>query len=90
LAIVAGKGARDGAGTGFGEKSQGLSCALWFVLQKSGERGGDLMREGDGGGLNSLCFLFLPREGAAAERGTSLGLGFFSSCFPHFSPPPCL
>jgi len=38
LAIVAGKGARDGAGTGFGEKSQGLSCALWFVLQKSGER----------------------------------------------------
>jgi len=37
LAVVAGKGARDGAGNGYGEKSQGLSCALWFVLQKSRE-----------------------------------------------------
>jgi hypothetical protein len=92
LAVVAGKGARDGAGNGYGEKSQGLSCALWFVLQKSREwgGGGDLVREGDGGGLGSLCFFFLPREGAAAERGTSLGLGFFYFCFPsqNFSPPP--
>jgi hypothetical protein len=61
-----------------------------FCKSQGSGGGGDLVREGDGGGLGSLCFFFLPREGAAAERGTSLGLGFFYFCFPsqNFSPPP--
>jgi hypothetical protein len=89
LAVVAGKGARDGAGNGYGEKSQGLSCALWFVLQKSREEGGSGEVRRWWRPRFSL-FFFLPREGAAAERGTRLGLGFFYFCFPpqNFSAPP--
>ena len=39
-----------------------------------------------------FVFFFLPREGAAALRGTRLGLGFFYFCFPpqNFSAPPPL
>jgi hypothetical protein len=53
LAVVAGKGARDGAGNGYGEKSQGLSCALWFVLQKSVENRGKVGAGLGGGGFGS-------------------------------------
>jgi len=49
LAVVEGRGDGDGAGNGYGEESQGVSCALWFVLQKSAENGGKV-GAGLGGG----------------------------------------
>lgn len=73
MAVVAGKGAGDGAGNGYGEESRGLSYALWFVLQKSREMRGDLARERDGGGLDSLCFL--PRKVTTTLVFFGKGLG---------------
>jgi hypothetical protein len=68
LAVVAGKGARDGAGNGYGEKSQGLSCALWFVLQKSREEGGSGEVRRWWRPRFSLFFFFAKGGGSRRER----------------------
>lgn len=53
LAVVEGRGDGDGAGNGYGEESQRVSCALWFVLQKSAENRGKVGAGLGGGGFGS-------------------------------------